>query len=203
MGLCTLDAIRTLRRRGFTLEGLSTDAGMQNTVRRAFADAYLEFAHDPDNDRGTGATEMAALAGYEAAMDKITGDEGADNSSLGSGAVTRAPWLGLLPYTRPTLMSLAVLQAQTTHGHPRGWAAAAVTTLLINDLLNGRVSAPAEPELLLHAARIVDEVREMDSPLMQVMVEELDALERELLGFAARWYAVEKTLTRPEARRQM
>ncbi|WP_258934768.1 ADP-ribosylglycohydrolase family protein [Nesterenkonia pannonica] len=203
MGLCTLDAIRTLRRRGFTLEGLSTDAGMQNTVRRAFADAYLEFAHDPDNDRGTGATEMAALAYYEAAMDKITGDEGADNSSLGSGAVTRAPWLGLLPYTRPTLMSLAVLQAQTTHGHPRGWAAAAVTTLLINDLLNGRVSAPAEPELLLHAARIVDEVREMDSPLMQVMVEELDALERSCSASRRAGTPWRRPWTRPEARRQM
>ncbi|GAB3847779.1 ADP-ribosylglycohydrolase family protein [Nesterenkonia populi] len=194
MGLCTLEAIRTLRRRGITLEGLSTDAGLQNTVRRAFADAYLEFAHDPDNDRAPGETVMTALAGYEAAMDKITGDEGADNSSLGSGTIMRTPWLGLLPYTRSTLMSLAVLQSQTTHGHPKGWAASAVLTLLVSDLLNGRVSAPAHPELLFHAVRVIDEIRDMDSPLAEAMGEDLDALERDLLGFAARWYAVERTL---------
>lgn len=194
MSLYTLEAIKTLRSRGVTFEGLATDAGLQNAVRRAFADAYLEFAHDPDNNRAPGRTVMTALAAYEESMDKITGDEGADNSSLGCGTIMRTPWLGLLPYTRPTLMSLAVLQAQTTHGHPKGWASSAVLTMLISDLLYGKVSSPAEPELLFHAVKLIDEIREMDSNLVEAMSEDLTALENDLLGFAARWYAVERTL---------
>lgn len=165
MSLYVVDAITGLTLNNVFLPtpppGLLNDEQVQNTVRKAFADEFVHFYNDPDNNRAPGTTCMTALSEYvqrteTMTPDKVTGLEGGHNNSKGCGANMRAPWLGLLPYKRDRIAVLAVLQAQTTHGHPTGQVAAAVTALLVHSLAHKKIVLS---ETLAHSFEILKELK--------------------------------------------
>lgn len=147
---------------------LLSDEPTQNTVRREFARQYLLFASDADNNRAPGGTVMRALAEYEQSEQKTGLEGGSTNYSLGCGTVMRAPWLGLLPWSRKVITALSILQAQTTHGDPAGWLVSAVSSLLAHDLLTGKVDTFTE-NLFDHALTLLDEIEGMETSLTAEM----------------------------------
>lgn len=167
MSLYTLKAIENLSREddffnnsGF-VKALLSDQDTQNRVRKEFAEQYLVFAADADNNRSPGGTVMRALAEYETS-EKVTGMEGSEsNYSLGCGTVMRAPWIGLLPYPREVIMALSILQAQTTHGDPAGWLISAMCSLLTHDLLTKNLSV--EDDLIRQSFIILNEIESMST----------------------------------------
>lgn len=120
---------------------------VQNEVRKIFAEEYVKFYNDPDNTRAPGMTCMTSLKKYQKAFGHLTGREGAlGNDSLGCGTIMRSPWLGLdSRLNKDTLIYLAILQAQTTHDHEKGWFVSALASLIIHDLVyENSVNNPEE-----------------------------------------------------------
>jgi len=110
-------------------------------IRRSFADSFVEWLEDPDNNRAPGDTCLRALQAYRNAKDsdmrldqRITGNEGCDWNSKGCGANMRVGWLGLLPLNETDIINLAVLQSETTHGHPLALASSVLTAITVKAL---------------------------------------------------------------------
>jgi len=172
MSLYNLRAMRRILAEGIDLGNILQDRELQSRVRRIFADEHLEFAVDPDNNRAPGNTVMGALRAYRSS-ERITGLEGSSlNESKGCGTVMRAPWLGLLPLERSTVIALAILQSQTTHGHSVATLSSAVTALLARDLFEGNlepIDGPARNRVVAMLYRLIDlanEVGELQSNLI-------------------------------------
>lgn len=118
------------------LKNLQLDKNQRDVVRVLFADSYLEFFHDEDNNRAPGMTCMKALRLYELSQkmehnQPLTGLEGVQPNSKGCGANMRSGWLGLLPLDEDTLINLSILQSETTHGHQIALSASVLTTLTV------------------------------------------------------------------------
>lgn len=137
------------------IEAIHDSETLRNKVRNIYGHQNIRFYKDPDNNRAPGTTCMTAIRKYQQTPKKVTGREGAlDNNSKGCGANMRATWLGLYPRTEQTIITLAILQAQTTHNHPLAWASAAITALTVKDLIDGFKPAGNGGLFLLAAGHI-------------------------------------------------
>lgn len=183
MGIYTLQAIFNTEA---DLSRVHDDVSEQNVMRRDFADQYVQFYHDPDNNRAPGMTCMSAIREYIESPVKTTGLEGLSNNSLGCGTIMRTPWIGLLPLERETLVTLSVLHSQTTHGDPAGWIASAIATLMTYDLFHDAVPL-GDRTLFDHAVRILREIETMHLQLLDAMEESFQQLYRELTYFSDNW----------------
>jgi ADP-ribosylglycohydrolase len=127
------------------LKGLHLNEQKRNAVRVLFADSFVEFAEDPDNNRAPGMTCMKALNNYKQWKrlsddgTEITGMEGVVADSKGCGANMRSGWLGLLPVNEETTINLAILQSETTHGHPLALASSVLTALTVRAIITGEI----------------------------------------------------------------
>ena len=128
------------------LIGLHYNEKKRNAVRVLFADSFVEFADDPDNYRSPGTTCMNALRSYqqfkklsEADGTQLTGMEGMVADSKGCGANMRSGWLGLLPLEEEDIINLAILQSETTHGHPLALASSVLTALTLRAVISGEI----------------------------------------------------------------
>lgn len=145
MSLYAMQAVMDeMNSREDSLTGLHLDEKKRNLMRVAFADAFVEFARDPDNNRAPGMTCMKALGYYMQARDKIarhelTGMEGVIAESKGCGANMRSGWLGLLPLEEKDIINLAILQSETTHGHPLALSSSVITALAVKAIASGEI----------------------------------------------------------------
>lgn len=127
------------------LKGLHYNEKKRNAVRVLFADSFVEFADDPDNFRSPGTTCMNALRSYQqfkrisTNLDELTGMEGVVADSKGCGANMRSGWLGLLPLDEEDIINLAILQSETTHGHPLALASSVLTALTLRAVISGEI----------------------------------------------------------------
>lgn len=128
------------------LKGLHYNEKKRSAVRVLFADSFVEFAEDPDNDRAPGTTCMNALRSYqqfkklsEVDGTQLTGMEGVVADSKGCGANMRSGWLGLLPLEEEDIINLAILQSETTHGHPLALASSVLTALTLRAVISGEI----------------------------------------------------------------
>lgn len=136
MSIANIRALQTITKTVRTkalANTLVTNVRLQNDIRRIFAEEHLLWSEDPRNNRAPGLTCMGALKTY-AESSRKTGEEGRKNNSKGCGTVMRAPWLGLLPFNRQTIAALALLQSQTTHGHPAAGLASIVVALVTHSV---------------------------------------------------------------------
>lgn len=122
---------------------------IRDELRLKFAQEFTIWLHDPDNNRAPGNTCLGSLQAFQSYRNPKDGFEGTNYQSKGCGANMRAMWLGLLPYTEQTITDLAVIQSQTTHGHPLALSAAAVTALAVNGIFTGKVT-PSKEGTLFH-----------------------------------------------------
>lgn len=127
------------------LIGLHLDKKKRNAVRVLFADSFVEFADDPDNYRSPGTTCMNALRSYQQFkrlsndINELTGMEGVVADSKGCGANMRSGWLGLLPLEEEDIINLAIIQSETTHGHPLALASSVLTALTLRAVISGEI----------------------------------------------------------------
>lgn len=127
------------------LTGLHYDEAKRNAARVLFADSFVEFAEDPDNNRAPGTTCMNALRSYQQFKrlsndgEAMTGMEGVIADSKGCGANMRSGWLGLLPLEEDDIINLAILQSETTHGHPLALASSVLTALTLRAIISGEI----------------------------------------------------------------
>ncbi|OKL46137.1 hypothetical protein BSR29_07730 [Boudabousia liubingyangii] len=129
------------------------DTRSANQIRCFYADQFLGYFHDPDNtfDRAPGRTVIGALRAWDLLrkapnrenLPELTGLEGAQGSgSKGCGTIMRSPWMGLLNIDEGALVTLAILQSQTTHDHPYADWAAAAAALLVRRIMAAHGGAP-------------------------------------------------------------
>lgn len=167
MSIYNVLAMNEILHKNINLTRLGNDVTVQNQVRKIFANHHGDFFLDPDNNRAPGVTCMTSLEQYLRATPKVTGREGNTNYSNGCGTVMRAPWLGLYDLPRETIILLAVLQAQTTHGDPSGWVSSAIAALTMKDLLENQIElSSGSPNLIYHALELLDEIRGVQSNLV-------------------------------------
>lgn len=127
------------------LKGLHYNEKKRNAVRVLFADSFVEFAEDPDNNRAPGTTCMSALKSYKqwkqlsTNESEMTGMEGVVADSKGCGANMRSGWLGLLPLEETDIINLAIIQSETTHGHPLALASSVLTALTLRAIISGEI----------------------------------------------------------------
>lgn len=170
------------------LNTIASDEDMQNAVRRVFAEHHLVWLKDPRNDRAPGMTCLEALDRYSRMSVKITGGEGAwGNNSKGCGTVMRAPWLGVLPLNRDTLVVLSILQSETTHGHSTASISSAVATLLVNDLFNENHNLLGNDEVLTIGSKILEEIKNMDIPLIRNSMIGVEEVEKAFANASDQW----------------
>lgn len=191
MSLYTMYAIADVQDQ---VQNIAWNPAAHDPVRRAFAEQYMSFYHDVDNTRAPGITCMNALQQY-GVSDRVTGDEGGQNDSLGCGTIMRSPWVGLLPISRADMVTLNILQSQTTHGDARGWIVSALNGVLIHNLLTDRLDVDTP---LFPAA--IDTLREILSwglPVMEGLTPACDAVLAELTTFVDTWEQIRATLSDP------
>ena len=140
------------------------DEKARNTVRVLFADSFVEFMEDPDNNRAPGLTCMKALGEYKRQRDLLpsyatTGREGVVPESKGCGANMRAGWLGLLPANEDTITNLAILQSETTHGHPLALASSVLTALTLRAIARKEIT-PGQGTYYSWAVAKIDELQQ-------------------------------------------
>jgi len=128
------------------LQGLQLSETKRAKIRTYFADSFLEFAHDPDNDRAPGLTCMNALRSYEhqkrrTVKEKMDGSEGVSPDSKGCGANMRVGWFGLLPLAEEDIINLAIIQSETTHGHPLALSSSVLTALTVKAIYEGEINS--------------------------------------------------------------
>jgi len=129
-----------------TVTALHKDEDKRNYIRRAFAESYLEFAKDPDNNRAPGMTCMNALSSYNQLKvhenyreEPLKGNEGCHDDSKGCGANMRVGWLGLLPLPQEDIVNLSILQSETTHGHPLALSSSVLTALTVKAIFEKEI----------------------------------------------------------------
>lgn len=172
MSLYNIQALREIFEAEEDLSELLTDSRQQIRVRKSFAERHLDFEVDEDNDRAPGNTVMGALYIYRRSFRK-TGLEGsAPNDSKGCGTVMRAPWIGMIPQSRETVIALAILQSETTHGHPQAALSSAIAALVLREIFRNELvlegSTPRERlnSMLYRALELTTEVAELNSGLV-------------------------------------
>lgn len=147
MSLYNARALREILRDESELGSLLVDNEQQIRVRRIFARFHLDYEIDPDNNRAPGNTVMSALYSYRRSA-QLTGLEGSlPNDSKGCGTIMRSPWFGLLPLDRRIVAVLAILQSETTHGHPQAALSAAIAALILHDIFEDTLSPIDAPPL--------------------------------------------------------
>jgi ADP-ribosylglycohydrolase len=143
-----------------SVQQLHMDGRKRNHIRRLFADSFVEFANDPDNNRAPGQTCMRALKTYERQLHlqskntPVRGDEGVDVNSKGCGANMRVGWFGLLPLPEEDIINLAVIQSETTHGHPLALSSSVLTALTVKAIYNQEIQSGKETYLNWVEAKI-------------------------------------------------
>jgi ADP-ribosylglycohydrolase len=167
-----------------TVEEILHDGYSQGIIRSYFTDTFIRFFYDPKNTRAPGTTCMTALDAKASGVSFW--EEIAANNSLGCGTVMRAPWLGALDMSREKIAALSSLQAQVTHGDPKGWVISAVSADLVHRILTGEVAHPGNedtPEWLFWYA--LESVQFLSS-LKSVLFPEasLRSVWADLIGFA-------------------
>lgn len=101
---------------------------------------FIDWLHDPDNDRAPGATCLQSCRNLE---DGLRWTEATQHRSKGCGANMRVAPVGLVPgLTDEQRAGAAQLQAALTHGHPTALVAAELTAFAVWWLREGL--APAE-----------------------------------------------------------
>ena len=172
MSLYNIRALREIFEAEADLDSLASDTAQQIRVRKLFAEQHLNFEDDEDNNRAPGRTVMSALYVYRRSA-KETGLEGSSpNSSKGCGTVMRAPWLGMLPLSRETVIALAILQSETTHGHPQAALSSAIAALVLREVFRGELVLGGETpkdrlnSMLYAALTLSAEVARLDSSLV-------------------------------------
>lgn len=198
MGLYTMQALKLMIKHDVDFSKIDEPKTI-NRIRNSFAKAYVMFYYDNDNDRAPGMTCMGALEAYIHSP-QLRGDEGAKNNSLGCGTIMRTPWIGLLPLGRREMAGLAVIQSQTTHGHPVSWIVSAVLTLMIDDLLHKKNVDENDVSMFDHAIRAIDEIIDMDLALLSEFVVEMRAVKASLTNFANSWDSIEEVLSEADQR---
>lgn len=109
------------------------------TLGTLFGKHFIEWMHDPDNNRAPGMTCMGSLTALEkAGIDQFPSTTA--RHSKGCGANMRAPWIGLdFRIPDSDVSEVAMLQAFVTHGHPTAMVSAAVTARLTRVIAQGKV----------------------------------------------------------------
>lgn len=130
-------------------------------LRKIFADKHVMFRYDPDNNRAPGTTVMNATGKYAklGVEHRMTGMEGLDSMhpSKGCGANMRCSWFGLLDLPETTVATMAMVQAQTTHGHPMAIASSVMTALTVRELSMNSIVYRRNPRLILSMMAIYAE----------------------------------------------
>lgn len=101
-----------------------------DAIRQAFIDWY----HDPENNRAPG---MTCMTSCENLIDGMEWKQATNISSKGCGANMRVQPVGCLNIGENTRAAIAQFQAAYTHGHPTGLAAADLTAYVIHHLGTG------------------------------------------------------------------
>lgn len=115
------------------------------TVENLLRKYFIEWYHDPKNNRAPG---MTCLQSCERLEKGLRWQEATSKSSKGCGANMRVVPLGLLAargLNHSTIAKLAQFQSALTHAHPTALAAADLTTMSLVFLLEG-----CAPENLLN-----------------------------------------------------
>jgi ADP-ribosylglycohydrolase len=104
-----------------------------------FGEHFIDWMHDPDNNRAPGMTCMRSLRALaRAGADQYPLTTARD--SKGCGANMRAPWIGLdFRIPDDEVDEVAMLQALITHGHSTALVAAAVTANLTRIIAQGKI----------------------------------------------------------------
>ncbi|MBW8485464.1 ADP-ribosylglycohydrolase family protein [Actinomadura parmotrematis] len=90
---------------------------------------FVDWLHDPDNNRAPGNTCLRACEGLDAGRPWVQATQA---NSKGCGANMRVTPLGLAPgLTDETRAAASQLQAALTHGHPTGLAASELTAFAV------------------------------------------------------------------------
>lgn len=213
MSLYTMRALKKLSQEGIDLSqdyyDISSDETLQNHVRQLFAEQYVRFAHDPDNNRAPGMTCLDAISKYETAcsLGRVTrGDEGARNTSLGCGTIMRTPWIGLLPYSEDTIATLAILQAQSTHGDPVGWIVSAICSLMVRSAMGETEPQGSETEHFSLALSALETVENLNPELTKTIrdhkvgiIDPFEKVRSALTAFADSWDGITARLLPLEA----
>jgi ADP-ribosylglycohydrolase len=164
----SLYAIRGVHKAEKYLKSLSPqNPDLSNKVRVIIANEFLQWLHDPENNRAPGNACLTALFKLEERKKeisglfdrrKLTGIEGTQSESKGCGANMRNPWFGALPYDHDVLDELSFIQAEITHSHPLAYAAASLTASLVKDLIDGVIKpVKGEPILFDHLIKTTTE----------------------------------------------
>ncbi|ASO18197.1 ADP-ribosylglycohydrolase [Actinoalloteichus hoggarensis] len=108
-------------------------------LRRRLLARFLDWLHDPDNNRAPGNACLTALYAVERLGVEFWADASVTNSK-GCGTVMRAPWLGVdSRLTDAEVGDAAALQSVLTHGHATATVAAVVTARITRELFAGRL----------------------------------------------------------------
>lgn len=116
-----------------------------DSLGSAIRQAYIDWYHDPQNNRAPGVTCLDSCENLIDGMDWI---EATNISSKGCGANMRVQPVGCLAIDASTRAGIAQLQAAYTHGHATGLAAADLTAYVIHYL-----GTDGKPENLAHNVR--------------------------------------------------
>lgn len=165
MSIYTIQALQEIQNT-ISLTNISTDKNIQDRCRKVFADYYMRFYYDDDNNRAPGTTCMSSLRKY-GDSDKKTGWEGSSgNKSKGCGTIMRSPWIGLFGnLSREQIFVLALLQSQTTHGHEISWLVSGIASVLVHDIINDNITETDDTRLISQALTIVNYYSELWSNL--------------------------------------
>jgi len=116
-----------------------------DTLGEAIKQAFIDWYHDPENNRAPGVTCLDSCENLIDGQDWI---DATNISSKGCGANMRVQPVGCLDLPSDTRASIAQLQSAYTHGHATGLTAADLTAYTIHYLGTG-----GKPEDVLQAVR--------------------------------------------------
>lgn len=124
------------------------------SLRLFFAEMFLVYKDDPDNDRYPGKTVMGSLSKYLSIRDKyikhglegfLEGNEGAlaidsdipdKNTGLGSGAAMRAPIIGSFQdFSEKSAFLIAVISSEVTHKNSLASFVSGITAVSLRRIL--------------------------------------------------------------------
>jgi ADP-ribosylglycohydrolase len=180
----------------------------ENAVRKVFAESFIEWLHDPKNNRAPGINCIQTLTDLENTEHPVTWLEGTSTWSKGCGANMRNPWFGLTGLTMTQIANLSVIQSSVTHNNPWALASAAVTAVTTEALLRGhniveKVSLYDVVEKIVNTLLVHEEERRANHELNRTVEigynpEYLEGLEFLSAYFMNKRHKYETYLTAPE-----
>lgn len=110
---------------------------------------FIQWYHDPENNRAPGNTCLRACEGLE--REEVWW-QATIKGSKGCGANMRVQPVGLLggSYADEEVAGLAQLQAALTHGHPTALAASDLTAMALRYLMRGCAAVELVPRLIAY-----------------------------------------------------